>query len=96
MFKKYIFQINAVVFHFLLIKVSWIIFVCFHKNSRKTFPQISILEWFLKDYVTLKTGKMEAENLENSALPLEGEKYTFVNILKKCVLLKCYFSISIE
>ncbi len=26
-------------------------------------PQISILEWFLKDHVTLKTGVMATKNL---------------------------------
>ncbi len=34
----------------------------------KYMKQISILEWFLKDHVTLKTGVMVAEN---SVLPLQ-------------------------
>ncbi len=41
--------------------------------------QISILYWFLKDRVTLKTGVMAAEN---SALPSQ-EEITFENILKE-------------
>ncbi len=43
----------------------------FYKNSTKLFSilmfneqQISILEWFLKDNVTLKTGVVDAERLE--------------------------------
>ncbi len=31
--------------------------------------QINLLEWFLKDHVTLKTGEMSAENL---ALPSQN------------------------
>ncbi len=34
--------------------------------------QISILEWFLKDHVTLKTGVMTAKNV---ALPSQENNY---------------------
>ncbi len=34
--------------------------------------QISILEWFLKDHVTLKTGVMTAKNV---ALPSQEKNY---------------------
>ncbi len=49
--------------------------------------QISILEWFLKDCVTLKTGEMAAEN---SALPFS---FTGINYILKCLNTKQLFII---
>ncbi len=53
---------SAVLFNFWFIKESWK--NGFHKNIKP--HNICILEWFLKDHVTLKTGVIAAEN---SALP---------------------------
>ncbi len=65
--QKFIFQINAVIFPLKKNDSS------FHKNIKHELiyhsivemfvdHQISKLEWFLKDYVTLKTGVMATEN----------------------------------
>jgi len=63
--QKFLFQINTV---FFLTFSSWILTKCIKILSRTTVnidnnknaleQQISILEWFLKDHVTLKTGVM--------------------------------------
>ncbi len=58
---KNLFQINAVLLNFLFIKESWkkSVFNIDNNNNKCFFQhQISILEWFLKDHVTLKTGVM--------------------------------------
>ncbi len=50
-----IFQLNADILNFLFIKESWKKCIVFHKYPMKNIEhQIIILEWFLKDNVTLR------------------------------------------
>ncbi len=46
--------------------------------------QVSILEWFLKDHGTLKTGEIAAEN---SALPTQDLNIKYIDIKIKWILL---------
>ncbi len=63
-YKRFLFQINNVLLNFLFIKQSWIqllgsITVFNIDNNKKCFISSScILEWFLKDHVTLNNGVM--------------------------------------